>query len=124
MGHVSVTIDGKLYRMACEDGEEAHLIGLAGYLDRRVAELRSSFGEIGDMRLVVMAAVTITDELGELRKRITLLEEEASRRAADEAQTVEARRRHDLDLAAILDRLGDRVTGLAHLLSGQRPDAT
>ena len=78
MPQVTVTIAGRQYRMACGDGEEAHIEGLAGQLDGRIAELRQAFGEIGDMRLHVMAALTIADELSEARKGIARLEGEIS----------------------------------------------
>ena len=76
MAHVSVTINGRQYRMACEDGQENHLIWLSGDLDRRIGQLRAQFGEIGDMRLTMMAALTVGDELVEAGKRLRRLEEE------------------------------------------------
>ncbi len=76
MPHVSVTIAGRAYRMACDDGQEAQLAALARDLDRRIAQLRGSFGEIGDMRLAVMAALMTSDELAEARRRIQALEAE------------------------------------------------
>ena len=76
MAHVSVTINARQYRMACEDGQESHLIWLAGDLDRRIEQLRAQFGEIGDMRLTMMAALTVADELVEAGKRLRRLEEE------------------------------------------------
>ena len=76
MPHVSVTIAGRVYRMACDDGQEQHLAALAQDLDRRIEQLRGSFGEIGDMRLAVMAALMTADELAEARRRIQALEAE------------------------------------------------
>ena len=76
MSHVNVTIHGRQYRMACEDGQEDHLIRLAKDLDQRIEQLKASFGAIGDMRLIVMAALTMGDELFEAIKRIRRLEEE------------------------------------------------
>ena len=76
MSHVSVTINGRQYRMACEDGQEGHLMRLARDLDQRIDQLRSRFGEIGDMRLTVMAALTVADELVEAGKRLRRTEEE------------------------------------------------
>jgi cell division protein ZapA len=70
MGQIAVTIDGKSYRMACDDGQEDHLASLASYYDGRVQDMRKSFGEIGDMRLAVMAAITLADEISELKKTI------------------------------------------------------
>ena len=53
MAQVTVTIDGKAYRMACDEGQEEHLISLASRFDRYVMHLKDSFGEIGDQRLTV-----------------------------------------------------------------------
>ncbi|TVR06461.1 MAG: cell division protein ZapA [Salinarimonadaceae bacterium] len=76
MAQVTVTIAGKTYRMACADGEESHLEGLADLLDGKIAQMREAFGEIGDMRLQVMAALTIADELAEARASVAKLREE------------------------------------------------
>jgi cell division protein ZapA len=76
MAHVTVTINGRQYRMACEDGEADHLSHLAAGLNTRVEQLRENFGEIGDNRLVVMAALMIADELSEATQRISRIEEE------------------------------------------------
>ena len=65
MAQVTVTIDGKAYRMACDEGQEEHLIGLAQRFDRYVSHLKDSFGEIGDQRLTVMAGIMVMDELSE-----------------------------------------------------------
>ena len=74
MAQVAVQINGKTYRMACGEGEEAHLMGLARELDETIDRLRSSFGEIGDQRLTVMAGVTMADQLSEARARVRVLE--------------------------------------------------
>ena len=76
MSHVNVTINGRQYRMACEDGQETRLLQLAEGLEARIASLRGKFGEIGDARLTVMAALTACDELIDAGHRIRSLEEE------------------------------------------------
>jgi cell division protein ZapA len=76
MSHVTVTIAGRAYRMACDPGQEEHLFGLARVLDGKIDQLRSSFGEIGEMRLAVMAAITVADELAEAQRRMRALESE------------------------------------------------
>ena len=65
MAQVSVTIAAHVYRVACGEGEEAHLQGLARQIDERIERLKREFGEIGDQRLTIMAAITIADELAE-----------------------------------------------------------
>ena len=76
MTEVNVTINGRQFRMACEDGQEDHLVALARELDGRISGLRAKFGEIGDTRLTVMAAITVADELAEAALRVKRLEEE------------------------------------------------
>ncbi|UGA44226.1 cell division protein ZapA [Bradyrhizobium quebecense] len=76
MSHINVTINGRQYRMACEEGQEVRLLKLAENLQQRVESLRGKFGEIGDARLTVMAALTACDELVDAGARIRSLEEE------------------------------------------------
>jgi cell division protein ZapA len=76
MNHVNVTINGRQYRMACEDGQEMRLLRLAENMESRVEQLRGRFGEIGDARLTVMAALTVCDELQDATQRIRALEAE------------------------------------------------
>ena len=76
MSHINVTINGRQYRMACEEGQEVRLLKLAESMETRVGELRGKFGEIGDARLTVMAALTVCDELLDATARIRTLEEE------------------------------------------------
>ena len=76
MSHINVTINGRQYRMACEEGQEVRLLKLAESLEARIVTLRGKFGEIGDARLTVMAALTACDELLDASNRIRGLEEE------------------------------------------------
>ena len=117
MAQVNVTINSRQYRVSCDDGQEAQLVEIAGNLDQRIGELRATFGEIGDMRLTVMAALTVADELREVRGRLRAAEEElatlreASVAAAGRAEEVEA------ELAAAFNSAADRIEEAARLLS-------
>ncbi|AUC94784.1 MULTISPECIES: cell division protein ZapA [Bradyrhizobium] len=92
MSHINVTINGRQYRMACEEGQEVRLLKLAENLQQRVESLRGKFGEIGDARLTVMAALTACDELVDASARIRSLEEEVEQlRNARVAATDRAR---------------------------------
>ena len=57
MGQVNVTINNRQFRMGCADGEEEHLASLAKSFDDRIGEMRSKFGQVGDDRLTIMAAI-------------------------------------------------------------------
>ncbi len=113
MGQVTVTIDGKAYRMACEDGEEAHLEGLAGYFDGRVQEMRTSFGEIGDMRLTIMAAITAADEIMELRRKTAAAEAEVAALRETFAATDKGQDERDRRTAEAMTALSERVERIA-----------
>ena len=76
MSHINVTINGRQYRMACEEGQEVRLLKLAETLETRIQSLRGKFGEIGDARLTVMAALTVCDELVDTTNRVRTLEQE------------------------------------------------
>jgi cell division protein ZapA len=78
MSHVNVTINGRQYRMACEEGQERRLLQLAETMEGRIGELRGKFGEIGDARLTVMAALMTADELLDANQRIVRLEEQVN----------------------------------------------
>jgi cell division protein ZapA len=76
MAHVTVTINAKTYNLACDDGEEEHLTELAREIDRRVAKLKSDLGQGDETRLMLMAGLTIADDLVLSNERIQELEEE------------------------------------------------
>ena len=109
MAHVSVTINGRQYRMACEDGQENHLIWLSGDLDRRLGQLRAQFGEIGDMRLTMMAALTVGDELVETGKRLRRLEEELASLQDARAVATERAQATQAAVAAALNSAAERI---------------
>ena len=69
MPKVSLTIHGRHYDLACDEGQEDQLRELASYIDRRMKELQSTVGDIGEMRLMVMTSLLIADELSDCLKR-------------------------------------------------------
>ncbi len=89
---VNTIIAGRQFRLTCDEGQEEHLQLLAKAVDARVVDLRRKFGEIGDTRLTVMAALMLVDELLEAERKIQQLNEkiasllEARRRDADNAK--------------------------------------
>ena len=113
MAHVTVTINSRQYRMACEDGQESHLMRLAEYLEQRIGTLRGNFGEIGDARLIVMAALMVGDELSEAKAREHKLQEEIASlqdtrvTAAGRSQATQAA------VAAALNSAAERIERVA-----------
>jgi cell division protein ZapA len=117
MSTVVTTINGRQFRLACEDGQEEHLQSLAADIDRRIKELRGKFGEIGDTRLTVMAALTIADQVSEAAERIRRLEEELS--ALQDARVVAADRARDASAAVVaaFNSAAERIEGLTKKLN-------
>jgi cell division protein ZapA len=117
MSQVNVTISGKLYRMACDDGQEEHLGRLAERLDRTIERLRDEFGEIGDQRLTVMAAITMADENSETERRFAQLESELAGMEKVRAAVVE--RQHSSETAVVrsIEAMAERVEALAMRLA-------
>jgi cell division protein ZapA len=117
MPQVTVTIAGHTYRIACAEDEEAHLEGLAAAYDARVEEMRGTFGEIGDLRLHVMAAIAQADELHETRQRIAALEAEVAALNSVNAARDERLERIEMRLAEGIQMAAERIEGLARSLN-------
>jgi cell division protein ZapA len=121
LSRVMVTINGRRFRMACEQGQEAHIRRLAGDLDQRIGRLRGDFGEIGNTQLTVMAALTISDELVEMGGRLRALErelkalQEARVAASDHAKVTQSA------VAAALNAAAERLEGITRRLNRTRP---
>src|SRR5579863_1808957 len=59
---VNVMVNGRAYTIACDEGEEDHLRQLAATVDAKAREVLSSVGQVGDARLLLMAALLMADE--------------------------------------------------------------
>jgi len=117
MSQVSVTINGRQFRMACEDGQEGHLMNLARELDNRISGLRSKFGEIGDTRLTVMAAITVADELAEAGQRIKRLEEQLAALQKAQVALSDRNKAAQAVIAASLSNAAERVENITKALN-------
>ena len=125
VAEVSVEINGRKYRMACEDGQETHLSGLASRFNAYIDDYKGSFGEIGDNRLTVMAGIAVVDELVEAERKLAELKSEletvtkAGNDVAAEAEGMEAKFAAKLaDVARRIESIATAVDGV-----GQEPRA-
>ena len=117
MSHINVTINGRQYRMACEEGQEARLLKLAENLESRVESLRGKFGEIGDARLTVMAALTACDELIDAGHRIRSLEEELDALRGVRTAAADRARATQNAVANALNSAADRIEKTTQVLN-------
>ena len=117
MNHINVTINGRQYRMACEEGQEVQLLRLAESLESRIATLRGKFGEIGDARLIVMAALTVCDELLDAGQRIRGLEQEFAALRNVRSVATERARATQAAVANALNSAADRIEKTTQVLN-------
>ncbi len=109
MPQVDVSINGRRYQIACDEGQEDHLSRLAEYVDKRVQELVGAVGQVGDARLLVMTSLLVADELAEA---YSALEEKDDGADGDGAGAAAARER-DETLASIMESMALRIEGIA-----------
>ena len=68
MQQVSVTINGRSYPVACDDGDEERIQALARLIDGKVGGFARQVGQAGEARLLVLAALVLADELAEAKE--------------------------------------------------------
>jgi cell division protein ZapA len=106
MATVNVTVNGRVYAVGCEDGQEEHVRTLAQQFDQQVQELSAQVGSVGELRLFLLAALTTADELEESRQRVDRLQTGRGFAPAD-AHRAEQR------AAAVLESAARRLEELA-----------
>ena len=103
MAQISVTINGKLYPLACADGEEDRLHKLAAYVDSKTRDIAGKLGHVNEARLILMSALLIADELHDALE-------------GNGAEGILGAFTED-DLAGILNEVASEVEGIAEKLS-------
>ncbi|MES2713922.1 MAG: cell division protein ZapA [Pseudomonadota bacterium] len=73
MAQVTVRIGGYSHPVACQDGQELHLQGMAAEVDRRIAALKAMGLQLGETRMLVLAALQLADEASDLREEVNAL---------------------------------------------------
>ncbi len=120
MAEVDIIINGRNYKVACDDGQEEHLAKLGAFVDERIKELVDAVGQIGDSRLLVMASLLISDELADAERRA----QEAETIVSNAPQTVPQPPQSlpqtvsiDEDaLAQDIETMAERIEGIADRL--------
>ena len=118
MGKVSLNINGRAYGLGCEAGEEERLMRLGQKLDARVAQMADQFGQIGDLRLLVMAGITLLDEMEDPESSVEM---QVERRLSDMTKSLntatQERETTQRDAVDSLMGAAERIERLAQRLS-------
>jgi len=99
MAQVTLRINGYAYTIGCRDGEEQHLQAMAAQVERRIDTIRTTAGQSGEARMLVMASLLMADDLFEMEQRV---------RAAESAAA-----QSDLGQPAADPKLGRRLSRMA-----------
>ena len=119
MGRVSLDINGRKYAMGCEDGEEERLVRLGQKLDDRVTEMANQFGQIGDLRLLVMAGITMMDEVEDTMENLdTRVDARAASLRKDLDAATRATEKSETEAAKALSAAAERIAELARKIQG------
>ena len=106
MGQINVQIGGRSYALACRDGEEAHLRAVGALVDKKARDAGSALGSMTEARQLLFASLLLADELKEQR-----------------AGNAPASAEIDASVADALERLAERIEGIAARLESQAANA-
>lgn len=113
MAEVMVTVSGRPYRLACADGEEEHLAELGRVLDERVGKLRGALGELGDLRLVILAGIALLDEVQDVSREVDRLRGEMAGLSVAERREADDKRQARDTAAVVIGEVAERLEALA-----------
>ena len=85
VGQINLTVNGRPFAVTCDDGQEARIRRLGQYVDAKVTEFVGGLGQVGEARLLLLAALVIADELADANEALQL-ERSGARAAETEAK--------------------------------------
>jgi cell division protein ZapA len=111
---VEININGRLYAVACDEGQENRVRELAGMVDSRVRQLTGSGPvAVGEAHLLVLAGLMLADELSETSAKVL-----NGNGAAAQTTPAQSASGHDEEvLVAAVDHLTDRIAVIAERLA-------
>lgn len=121
MSKVSVTLNGREFTIGCEEGQEEYLRQLAHALDARVRAISEQVGQIGDLRLLLMASLILVDEQKELEQRVVALEEQVERLGHERHGVASLHAAEREQVASRLVEVAERLEAFAATLEDQPP---
>ncbi len=112
MAILDIDIQGRHHQIACDDGQESHVRGLAKEIDRRVAELASQMGgQVSESTLLLLTALMLTDELNETTEH----NEKLKMQAGSSSQAFEQAKQQEIatSVASVLEEIADEIEHIA-----------
>ena len=113
MGQVVLQVNGHSYTMQCNDGEEEHLSELGQVLDAEVAKIKNAVGQVGDIRLLLMAGLIVADRLSETLKLVEALEDQVNGLRESRNGAVKQGKELDNDVSSRIDAAARRIENIS-----------
>ena len=105
MAEVNLTINGRNYGIACDDGQEKRLRDLGYYVDQRLREIAKAGAATNETHLMVLASLMLADEVFDLRDNLGAIDEQV--------QVTQSLVRDDAAIADAINDLAGRVGEIA-----------
>lgn len=67
MAEVTLSINGRPYKIGCDEGQEDRVMELGSYINNTVSQISSAGAATNDSHLLVLASLVMADELFESR---------------------------------------------------------
>jgi len=106
MAQVIVKVNGRDFPLSCADGQEARIRRLAQYVDAKIGEFTKTIGQVGETRLILLAALVIADELSDANEA---LQQERNRTRPAGGEPTEAAARGIRDMAERIESIAARL---------------
>lgn len=116
MGQVTINLNGRSYLLECGEGEEQHLLGLAGIIGEQIETLKGQVGQIGDDRLMLMAGLMIADQLAEAKAKLAEVNARLDDFRKDRASVDELVQSAEDRIAATITAAAERIEALNEVL--------
>lgn len=120
MADVNITINGRIYEIGCDQGQEGRVVDLASYVDQKLQQIARSGAAYNDAHLLVLTALVLSDELFEARSGAGAGAQDKSAKGSRAPATAAAApaegglsREDEAALAKVLEHLAKRIDGIA-----------
>ena len=109
MGQVVVKVNGRDFALSCADGQEPRIRRLAQYVDAKIGEFAKNLGQIGEARLILLAALVIADELSDANEAVQQERSRARAASAPGGEAAEAAASGIHDIAERIESIAARI---------------
>lgn len=116
MADVNITINGRIYEIGCDNGQEGRVVDMAAYVDQRLQQIARAGAAYNDAHLLVLTALVLADEIFESRENGTApaaKPAKASAAAAAPAAEGGLSAQDEAALAKVIEGIAKRVEGIA-----------